>query len=138
MPILRGVASLVKGFGGSTRRLGDFSVQQYTALLCAMLMLSPLPSGIAGTGGQPPRARFVAAIGAGRSIAGSTLPFFQSSPPISVSVAYADNSSASAAYPIPWQGATNVVFLGGGSPTNAGAVRIDNPGGTPLFVNSVS
>jgi len=138
MPILRGVSSVVKGFSGLTRRFIGFSVQQYIALLCAMLMLSPLPSGVASPGGQQNRARFAAAIGARRSVAGSNLPFFQSSPPIAVSVAYADNSSPTAAFPIPWQGAPNVAFIGAGSPTNAGAIRIDNPTSAPLFVNSVS
>src|SRR5215467_3107689 len=57
---------------------------------------------------------------------------------ISVSVAYADSSSASGSFPTPWQGSPNVVFMGTGTPINAGAIRIDNPGSTPLSIDSVS
>lgn len=57
---------------------------------------------------------------------------------ISVSVGYADSSSSSLNFPTPWQGSPNVVFVGNGTPVSAGAIRIDNPGATPLAVDSVS
>src|SRR5262249_4401014 len=49
-----------------------------------------------------------------------------------------DSSSASANFSTPWQGSPNVVFIGNGTPVNAGAIRIDNPGSTPLTIDNVS
>ena len=62
----------------------------------------------------------------------------QSSPAISVFVGYADDSSASMNFPTPWKDSPNVVFIGNGSPMNAGAIRIDNPESAPLTIDSVS
>ncbi|HEX9984114.1 MAG TPA: Ig-like domain-containing protein [Thermoanaerobaculia bacterium] len=53
-------------------------------------------------------------------------------------VGFADSSSPSANFPTPWQGAPNVVYLGGGHPVNAGAIRIDNPGSVPVTIDKVS
>jgi hypothetical protein len=57
---------------------------------------------------------------------------------ISVSVAYADNQTASANFPSPWQGSTNVVFVGGGKTFNAGAIRLDNSSSSPVALDSVT
>ena len=57
---------------------------------------------------------------------------------LSVSVAYADNLRASTAFPVPWQGSPNVVFLGGGDVYDAGAVRLDNSTESPIDVDRVT
>lgn len=57
---------------------------------------------------------------------------------LSVSVAFADSATASADFPTPWQGAPNVLYLGGGAPVNAGAIRIDNTSGAPVPVERVT
>ena len=57
---------------------------------------------------------------------------------IQVSVGFADTSSASANFPTPWQGSPNTVFIGGGTPVNSGALRIDNTSGAPLTIDSVA
>lgn len=56
---------------------------------------------------------------------------------LSVFVAYADNLRASPDFPIPWQGAPDVVFLGGGTVFDAGAIRLDNSTGEPIAVDRV-
>ncbi len=60
-----------------------------------------------------------------------------SADPIAVYVGYADNLRASPFFPVPWAGDPNVIFIGGGT-FDAGAIRIDNTGGSPVTVNSVS
>lgn len=62
----------------------------------------------------------------------------QSTPALGVFVGYADSSSASLNFPTPWKGSPNVVFVGSGTPVNAGAIRIDNPGSAPLTIDSVA
>lgn len=57
---------------------------------------------------------------------------------LDVSVAFADNATPSASFPTPWQGAPNVLYLGGGTPVNAGAIRIDNTSGAPVPVDRVT
>jgi len=57
---------------------------------------------------------------------------------LSVFVGYADNLRASSAFPVPWQGSTNVVFLGQGPIFDAGAVRLDNATDEPIAVDGVS
>jgi RHS repeat-associated protein len=57
---------------------------------------------------------------------------------VEVFAGFADGSSPSANFPTPWQGSPNTVFLGGGSPLNAGAIRLDNTSGAPLTIDSVS
>lgn len=57
---------------------------------------------------------------------------------IAVSVGFADNSSASANFPVPWQGAANTVFLGGGTAFRAGAIRIDNTGASSISIDKVT
>lgn len=57
---------------------------------------------------------------------------------LSVAVGFADSSSPSAAFPTPWQGAPNVVYIGGGAPLDAGAIRLDNTANAPLAVDRVS
>jgi YD repeat-containing protein len=56
---------------------------------------------------------------------------------LGVYVGYADNARPHPAFPSPWQGDPNVVFIGGGTPIDAGAVRLDNPGDTPLAIDKV-
>jgi len=55
-----------------------------------------------------------------------------------VFVGYADNLRASSAFPVPWQGSPNVVFLGQGPIFDAGAVRLDNATDDPIAVDGVA
>lgn len=72
---------------------------------------------------------------------------------LSVSVAYAEDKEIEtpdpAAFPVPWAGAPNTTFLGGTVPGqaacgtlttcyDAGAIRLDNPGTSPVTVSNVS
>ncbi|HEX3528051.1 MAG TPA: carboxypeptidase regulatory-like domain-containing protein [Thermoanaerobaculia bacterium] len=57
---------------------------------------------------------------------------------LSVFVGYADNLRPSSAFPVPWQGSPNVVFLGQGPVFDAGAVRLDNATDDPIAVDGVS
>lgn len=57
---------------------------------------------------------------------------------LSVSLAFADSATSSADFPTPWQGSPNVLYLGGGTPVNAGAIRIDNTSGAPVPVERVT
>jgi RHS repeat-associated protein len=57
---------------------------------------------------------------------------------LSVFVGYADNLRASSAFPVPWQGSPNVVFLGQGPVFDAGAVRLDNATDEPIAVDGVA
>ncbi|MEO8379140.1 MAG: Ig-like domain-containing protein [Acidobacteriota bacterium] len=57
---------------------------------------------------------------------------------LDVSVAFADSATSSADFPTPWQGAPNVLYLGGGTPVNAGAIRIDNTSGAAVPIERVS
>ncbi|HEY6909571.1 MAG TPA: Ig-like domain-containing protein [Myxococcales bacterium] len=56
---------------------------------------------------------------------------------LGVYVGYADNLRASPAFPVPWQGSPNVLFIGSSSPFDAGAIRLDNPTASPVAVDSV-
>jgi RHS repeat-associated protein/uncharacterized repeat protein (TIGR01451 family) len=62
----------------------------------------------------------------------------QSNSGIAVSVGFADNSSASPNFPVPWQGPSAIVFLGGGNNIRAGAVRLDNTSGSDLTIDKVT
>jgi RHS repeat-associated protein len=65
------------------------------------------------------------------------LPLQQDSS-LQVSVSFADNSSASASFPVPWNEPNPLInFVGGGTMFRAGAVRLDNPGTLPVTVDSV-
>jgi hypothetical protein len=55
-----------------------------------------------------------------------------------VFVGYADSLRASGFFPTPWKGAPNTLFIGNGPTFDAGAIRLDNPTGVPLAVDSVS
>ncbi len=57
---------------------------------------------------------------------------------LSVFVGYADNLRASADFPIPWQGAPDVIFLGGGTAFDAGAIRLDNSTDEPIAVDRLT
>ncbi|MBV8201830.1 MAG: Ig-like domain-containing protein, partial [Acidobacteria bacterium] len=57
---------------------------------------------------------------------------------LAVYVGYGDNLRPSGAFPIPWQGAPNVVFLGKGPVFDAGAIRLDNNTGQAIMVDQVS
>jgi RHS repeat-associated protein len=56
---------------------------------------------------------------------------------LSVFVGYADNLRPSAAFPVPWEGSPNVVFLGQGPVFDAGAVRLDNATDEPIAIDRV-
>ncbi len=55
-----------------------------------------------------------------------------------VYVGYADDSRLNSSFPNPWKGSPKVVFLGGGSPLDAGAIRIDNTSNQSITVDAVS
>ena len=57
---------------------------------------------------------------------------------VNVFVAYADNLRSSGFFPTPWKDAPNTLFIGAGPSFDAGAVRLDNPTGASLAVDSVS
>ncbi|HEX3527742.1 MAG TPA: carboxypeptidase regulatory-like domain-containing protein [Thermoanaerobaculia bacterium] len=75
-------------------------------------------------------------LAAGGAYDAGTLPL--SPVALSVFVGYADNLRASSAFPVPWQGSPNVVFLGNGPVFDAGAVRLDNATDAPIAVDGVS
>src|SRR5436305_7706354 len=56
---------------------------------------------------------------------------------LAVSVGFADSSSPSSNFPLPWQAAPNIVFLGVGSTFRAGAIRLDNTSGADIAVDKV-
>lgn len=56
---------------------------------------------------------------------------------LGVHVGFADSTTPKADFPTPWQGAPNVVYVGGGSPVNAGAIRLDNNSGVPVRIDRV-
>lgn len=65
-------------------------------------------------------------------------PFQAQNSPLQISVGFADNSSASANFPEPWNEANPLInFVGGGTVYRAGAIRIDNPGNLPVTVDNV-
>ena len=89
-----------------------------------------------------PQGLFAATVAAGSSAGG-----------LNVSVGYAEdketNNPNPAAFPVPWVGAPNTIFLGGTVPGqtacgtlttcyDAGAIRLDNPGPADITVGSVS
>ncbi|HEX3153504.1 MAG TPA: Ig-like domain repeat protein, partial [Candidatus Angelobacter sp.] len=58
--------------------------------------------------------------------------------PLQISVGFADNSSASANFPEPWNEANPLInFVGGGTLYRAGAIRLDNSGNLPVTVDNV-
>ena len=58
---------------------------------------------------------------------------------IEVFVGYADDLRAGAAFPNPWQGSPNVVFIGNrGGDWDSGAVRIDNTGDSAITIDRVT
>ena len=58
--------------------------------------------------------------------------------PLPVSVGFADSSSATANFPEPWNESNpSVNFVGGGTAYRAGAIRLDNPTGSALTIDSV-
>jgi hypothetical protein len=80
-------------------------------------------------------------------------PSVQTAGGLSVFVGYAEdkeiNSPDPAAFPVPWAGAPNTTFLGNTVPGQAacgtlavcydtGAIRLDNPGSTPVTVSGVT
>jgi RHS repeat-associated protein len=57
---------------------------------------------------------------------------------INVFVGYADDLRPGAAFPNPWQGSPNVVFIGNrGGDWDSGAVRIDNSSDAPVVIDRV-
>jgi RHS repeat-associated protein len=56
---------------------------------------------------------------------------------LNVFVGYADDLRAGSAFPNPWQGSPNVVYIGSGLPIDAGAIRIDNSSSTPVTIDRV-
>jgi len=58
---------------------------------------------------------------------------------LQVSVSFADNSSSSPNFPLPWNGSNpQINFVGGGTAYRAGAIRLDNPSPSPITVDQVS
>jgi len=57
---------------------------------------------------------------------------------LAVYVGYADDLRASAAFPTPWNGAPNVLYIGTASPLDAGAIRLENSTDRPMNIDSVA
>src|SRR5215472_2068664 len=58
---------------------------------------------------------------------------------LQVSVGFADNSSSSPNFPLPWNSQNALVnFVGGGTAYRAGAIRLDNPSPSPITIDQVS
>jgi uncharacterized repeat protein (TIGR01451 family) len=58
---------------------------------------------------------------------------------LQVSVGFADSTSASANFPEPWNEPNPLVrFVGGGATYRAGAIRLDNPTGSDISLDSVT
>ena len=55
-----------------------------------------------------------------------------------VYVGYADGLRGDPTVPAPWEGDPGVVFVGGGTTFDAGAIRIVNPSAQPLTIDDVS
>jgi RHS repeat-associated protein len=53
-------------------------------------------------------------------------------------VGYGDSLRGNPAFPNPWQGSPNTLFLGGGGQIDAGAVRLDNLTAQPVTVDKVT
>ncbi|MGO8957333.1 MAG: hypothetical protein ACLQFR_08205, partial [Streptosporangiaceae bacterium] len=120
------------------------------ALACAPLLAAGTAAARAGSSQQPvPHAAGIAHTGAARHAAAA----LQHAGPLSVFVGYAEdkeiNTPDPAAFPTPWAGSPQTLFLGGTVPGqaacgtltvcyDAGAIRLDNPGTTPVTVDSVS
>ena len=91
----------------------------------------PVPGSVAGGQGSD---LFLNAFSGGLF----ALPFQAQDSPLEVSVGFADNSSASASFPEPWNESNPLVnFTGRGTVYHAGAIRLDNPGSLPVTVDSV-
>ncbi|MFN0101308.1 MAG: hypothetical protein ACKV2U_04370 [Bryobacteraceae bacterium] len=130
----------------------QLTLGQLTALLAAATMLAPVGSAggpkapVARTAYTARRAPVAAQVQAAAPV---TAPGAAAAPVeaaasgqneltgADISVGFADSSSPTPNFPLPWQSAPNVVFIGGGSPWNAGAIRIDNPSSAPLTVQKV-
>ncbi|HKO59512.1 MAG TPA: carboxypeptidase regulatory-like domain-containing protein, partial [Thermoanaerobaculia bacterium] len=56
---------------------------------------------------------------------------------LEVFVGYADDLRAAPSFPSPWRGSPNTIFIGSGSPYDAGAVRLDNESDLPLLIDKV-
>ena len=93
----------------------------------------PEPAGTTSAGDTAMRSSLLAAPDLKQTARARTATFTD----LSISVAYADDSSPTPNFPIPWMGSPSVVYIGTGSPLNAGAIRIDNRGATPAEVDSV-
>ncbi|HXO42330.1 MAG TPA: carboxypeptidase regulatory-like domain-containing protein, partial [Thermoanaerobaculia bacterium] len=77
------------------------------------------------------------ALAPGATLSAGTIGLSQQA--LAVYVGYADSLRPSGAFPVPWQGAPNTVFLGGSGPFfDAGAVRLDNATNQPLAVDNVT
>ncbi|HEY6324756.1 MAG TPA: carboxypeptidase regulatory-like domain-containing protein, partial [Thermoanaerobaculia bacterium] len=77
------------------------------------------------------------ALAPGATLSAGTIELSQQA--LAVYVGYADSLRPNGAFPVPWQGAPNTVFLGGSGPFfDAGAVRLDNATGQPLAVDQVT
>ncbi len=123
----------------------QLTVRQLTALLATMLA----PVGSAGSPKPPAQTAYTArrapvaaqvqasASGAATAAVEAPTPGQNELTGADISVGFADSSSPTPNFPLPWQSAPNVVFIGSGSPWNAGAIRIDNPSSAPLAVQKV-
>ncbi|HLX11141.1 MAG TPA: carboxypeptidase regulatory-like domain-containing protein, partial [Thermoanaerobaculia bacterium] len=96
----------------------------------------PFSYGSTVVGTDTVQASFTNAVGATLTSNPATV-VWQSPFDLSVFVGYADNSRPHPAFPVPWQGDANVLFIGGAPPFDAGAVRLDNPTDSPIAVDGV-
>ncbi|MEA2561003.1 MAG: mucin9 [Acidobacteriota bacterium] len=111
--------------------------QQAIQPLYAMEPGVPLPSRMAGSEAmQLAQTEEIKEVEVGEGLA-PAYEFAAEDAGLALSVGFADSATASADFPTPWQGAPNVVYIGGGTPVNAGAIRLDNHSGAPLPIDRV-
>src|SRR5438309_7606062 len=107
------------------------SPRRATNPMIAVLHAPALPGNLAGGQGSD---LFFNAFSGGLF----ALPLQAQDSTLQISVGFADNSSASANFPEPWNESNPLInFVGGGTVYRAGAIRLDNPGSLPVTVDSV-
>jgi RHS repeat-associated protein len=75
--------------------------------------------------------------GGGLYLALLTAQFIAQTDPLSIYVGYADGLRGGSVFPFPWDGSPGVTFVGGCT-FDAGAIRFDNSGDTPITLDKVT
>jgi hypothetical protein len=90
------------------------------------------------SGTYPYELDYTACGGAGLMLVLQTSQFVAQTDPLSIYVGYADGlRPGGSAFPFPWQGSAGVTFVGGCT-FDAGALRFDNSGDTPITFDKVT